>query len=81
MEFGLYLIRLRAGFRRVVSEGSITTSLLIVSVVQPIARWNFREFPAYSQIFIQNLLWKEGNRRESSTQLRQQFYLRTVPVC
>ncbi len=27
--------------------------LLVVSIVQPISRWNLREFPAYSQIYRQ----------------------------
>ncbi len=70
MEIGLYLPAWRV--RRIVSEDSRRgeSFLLIVSVVQSIAHWNFREFPAYSRIFFQNLL-AEANRRRSYTSLRQ----------
>ena len=53
MQFRLYLHPdFASGVERVVVEGSPdATSLLIVSIVQPLARWNLGEFPAYSQMF------------------------------
>ena len=83
IEFRLYLLQLNRVTRIVVEDSLrflLGSFLLIVSIVQPITRWNLGEFPAYSVIFFLHLCGIQSSKGSLNTPLWQLSYHRTVIV-